>query len=85
MSDKRYGGDYPTMKASLPRDAQFEAPKVMLARDIMTKRLITVGPEAMVMDVVVMGCIVVQTKGRRGGSGCTSMVKWGDPVAALWL
>jgi CBS domain-containing protein len=70
MSDKRYDGDYPTVKASLPRDAQFEAPKVMLARDIMTKRLITVGPEAMVMDVVnllsqhkITGVPVVGTEG----------------------
>ena len=52
MTDKRYEGDYPTVKASLPRDAQFEAPKLMFAKDIMSKRLITVKPDAMVMDVV---------------------------------
>lgn len=52
MLQRRYEGDYPTVQGALPRDAQFEAPKTVLTRDIMSKNVITVDPDMDVMKVV---------------------------------
>jgi CBS domain-containing protein len=52
MLNKRYDGDYPTVQGALPREAQYEAPKMVLVDEFMSKKLISVGPDADAMDVV---------------------------------
>ena len=48
----RYQGDYPTVASEIPRDVNFEAPKRVMASDIMSDGVISVTPETHVMDVV---------------------------------
>jgi len=52
MQEGRYSSDYPTIQTKIPVDSHFQAPKIVLAREIMKSDLICFGPDTPVLDCV---------------------------------
>jgi CBS domain-containing protein len=52
MEQRRYDGDYPTVATAPPTDINFTPPKSITAREIMSRNVISIGPEVSALEVV---------------------------------